>query len=136
MARQSSAVRSSWVLLDHFFLDLRVYNLFFSFFLGHNIGGKTKSKLLIVEELYLELEDLKQNKPDVKREGGEQKERRKVVLPSKRAYLVHQAPPHPPPTSTPPRPWAFGIFNMHADDDACACTHGLCGHHRKVCTGT
>ena len=25
---------------------------------------------------------------------------------------------------------------MHADDDACACTHGLCGHHRKVCTGT
>ena len=45
------------------------------------------NKQLIVETLYLDLEDLKQSKSD-----GEKMERQNVVLPSKRAYWVHQYP--------------------------------------------
>ena len=29
----------------------------------------------------------------------------------------------------------FGIFNVHADVDACDCTQGLYGHRKRVCTG-
>ena len=28
----------------------------------------------------------------------------------------------------------FGIFNVHADVDACDCTRWLYGHHKRVCT--
>ena len=28
----------------------------------------------------------------------------------------------------------FGIFNVHADVDACDCTRWMYGHHKRVCT--
>ena len=30
----------------------------------------------------------------------------------------------------------FGIFNVRTDIDACDCTRGLCGHRKRVCTGS
>ena len=54
----------------------RLQSFYLFICLGRNIGGETTSKLLIVEALYLDRADLKQSQSDVKREGGEKKEKK------------------------------------------------------------